>query len=71
MHRINRFEDIDAWKKARELTKRIYEITSQGDLSREFALKDQLRRASISIMAEYCKRLLNGKGIKSLSNFLP
>ncbi len=51
MPKINRFEDIDAWKKARELTKSIYEITSQGDLARDFALKDQLRRAAISIMA--------------------
>jgi len=42
MGKINRFEDIDAWKKARELTKSIYEITDRGDLAKDFALKDQL-----------------------------
>jgi four helix bundle protein len=51
MPKIERFEDIEAWKKARELTRNIYKITSQGDLAKDFALKDQLRRASISIMA--------------------
>jgi len=51
MGKIERFEDIDAWKKARELTKVIYEITSQGKLAADFSLKDQLRRASVSIMA--------------------
>lgn len=28
--KIKRFEDIDAWQKARELTKSIYKITSGG-----------------------------------------
>jgi four helix bundle protein len=51
MAKIERFEDIEAWKKARELTKIIYEVTSQGKLATDFSLKDQLRRASVSIMA--------------------
>ncbi len=51
MGKIERFEDIDAWKKARELTKTIYEVTAQGKIAADFSLKDQLRRASLSIMA--------------------
>lgn len=51
MAKIARFEDIEAWKKARELPKIIYEVTSQGQLVNDFVLKDQLRRASISVMA--------------------
>lgn len=51
MVRIDRFEDIDAWKKARELTKAIYVITSEHDFSREFGLKDQIRRAGVSVMS--------------------
>ena len=51
MPKIERFEDIEAWKKSRELARNIYEITSQGDLARDLALKNQLRRAAISIMA--------------------
>src|SRR4030043_275481 len=51
MGKIERFEDIEAWKKARELTKIIYEVTAQGKLAQDFSLRDQLRRASTSIMA--------------------
>src|SRR5262245_32987716 len=48
---IRRFEDLIAWQKARELTKGIYGITNQGPFGKDFALKDQIRRASISIMS--------------------
>ena len=51
MPKIVRFEDIDAWKKARELARNIYEITSNRELARDFALKNQLQRSAISIMA--------------------
>ena len=51
MAKIERFEDIEAWKKARELTKIIYEVTAQGKLATDFSLRDQLRRAAVSIMA--------------------
>ena len=51
MVKIERFEDIEAWKKARELTKIIYEVTAQGKLAADFSLRDQLRRAAVSIMA--------------------
>jgi four helix bundle protein len=51
MRRIERFEDIEAWKKARELTRKIYELSDRGNLARDFGLKDQLKRSSISIMS--------------------
>lgn len=51
MATFNRFEDIDAWQRSRELTNKIYEITSKGDFARDFGLKDQIRRASVSIMS--------------------
>jgi four helix bundle protein len=51
MATFKRFEDIDAWQKARELTSRIYRITGQGDFSKDYGLKDQIRRASVSIMS--------------------
>ncbi len=50
MPKIKRFEDIEAWKKARKLTKEIYKISSTGQFAKDFGLKDQIRRASISIM---------------------
>ena len=51
MTKIERFEDIKAWQKARELVKSTYEITSKEDFARDYSLKDQIRRASISVMS--------------------
>jgi len=48
---IEKFEDIDAWKKARVLANNIFEITSRGKFSKDFGLRDQMQRASVSIMA--------------------
>jgi four helix bundle protein len=48
---IKRFEDIDAWKKARELNRTVYRITRADAFARDFALRDQIRRASISVMS--------------------
>jgi four helix bundle protein len=50
MATIVRFEDLDAWKMARELTREIYRITSGERFSRDFGLKDQIRKASVSVM---------------------
>ncbi len=51
MATFKRFEDINAWQKARQATRQIYEITSEGSFARDYSLRDQLRRASVSIMA--------------------
>ena len=45
------FEEIEAWKKARELTKRVYRASGKGSFARDFGLRDQIRRASVSIMS--------------------
>ena len=49
--KIEKFEDLIAWQKARVLTKKIYEITNQGDFAKDYGLRDQIRRASVSIMS--------------------
>ena len=51
MATINRYEDIQAWQKARELVRVIYKITNDGDFARDFGLRDQIRRASVSTMS--------------------
>ncbi len=51
MATFKKFEDIKAWQKSRELTNEIYEATAQGDFARDFGLKDQIRRAAVSIMS--------------------
>ncbi len=45
-----RFEDLEAWKAARELTSLIYRLCRREPLCRDFGLCDQLRRSSVSIM---------------------
>ena len=50
MGNIERFEDIESWKKARIFVGNVYRITGDGKFSRDFGLRDQMRRASISIM---------------------
>ena len=51
MGTIKRFEEIEAWQTARRLTKLIYEKSSKGDFSKDYGLKDQIRRASVSVMS--------------------
>ena len=48
--KIERFEDIESWQMARRLTRQIYAVTKRGEFSRDFGLKDQIQRASGSVM---------------------
>jgi four helix bundle protein len=48
--KIERFEDIDGWKKGRELTSLVYGLTNRDPFSKDYGLKDQITRASVSIM---------------------
>ena len=47
---ITRFEDLEAWKKARELCKFIYELTLKTEFSKDFGLVNQIRNSSGSAM---------------------
>jgi four helix bundle protein len=51
MTKIEKFEEIQAWQKARELVKDIYQVTCKGNLAKDHSLKDQIRRASVSVMS--------------------
>ena len=51
MAKIEKFEDLEAWKMARKATKEIYEVSSREKFSRDFVLVNQIRRASISILS--------------------
>jgi four helix bundle protein len=48
---ITRFEEIEGWKTARQLTNIIYRLTEQGAFIKDYGLKDQIRRAGVSIMS--------------------
>src|SRR6185503_296735 len=69
MMRIARFEDIESWKKARVLTNEIYKATASGQFVRDFGLKDQIRRAAISILSNIAEGFERG-GDKEFLQFL-
>src|SRR3990172_6629504 len=50
MAKIERFEDIVAWQKAREMVKEVYRVSSDGRFTKDYGLRDQLRRAAVSVM---------------------
>ncbi len=50
MATIQRFEDLEVWKKSREICKLVYKLTSKDNFSRDFSLKDQIKRSSGSFM---------------------
>jgi four helix bundle protein len=49
--RIERFEELIAWQKARALTSEIYKATADGDFGRDYGLKNQIQRAAVSVMS--------------------
>lgn len=69
MATIERFEELEAWMKARELTRMIYDITGKNEFSRDYSLKDQIRRASISVMSNIAEGF-ERRGDKQFQYFL-
>lgn len=69
MARIETFEDIVAWQKARELTKSVYALSNNGGFARDFGLRDQIRRASVSIMSNIAEGFERGSN-KEFIQFL-
>jgi len=71
MATFKKFEEMECWSKARELARRVYEVSGKGMFARDFGLKDQIRRASVSIMsniAEGHDRSGTGEFVQFLSN---
>ena len=67
MARIEKFEDIESWKLAREITKLIYAASSSGNFSKDFALVNQIRRASISIISNIAEGFERGGNMEFIS----
>jgi four helix bundle protein len=51
MTTAKRFEELDVWQRAKDLTNLVYKYSSDGLFVRDFGLRDQMRRASVSIMS--------------------
>ncbi|MFM9944688.1 MAG: four helix bundle protein [Bacteroidia bacterium] len=51
MATVKRFEDLECWKKARELTNYIFELTKKEAFKQEYDLKSQIKSAALSSMS--------------------
>jgi four helix bundle protein len=69
MATFKRFEDIEAWQRARKITRQVYAVTNDGAFARDFGLRDQVRRSSTSIMANIAEGFGRG-GNREFSQFL-
>ena len=59
--KIERFEDLIAWQKARVLTRDIYAMSRSGGFARDFGLAGQIQRASVSIMSNIAEGFERGE----------
>lgn len=57
---VKNFEDLEIWKDARLLTRGIYQLTRDPKFSKDFALRDQVRRAAVSIMSNIAEGFERG-----------
>ena len=59
--KVEKFEDLIAWQKARVLTKEVYAVTRKGALRRDFGMTGQMQRAAVSIMSNIAEGFERGK----------
>lgn len=60
MAKIDRFEDLIAWQKARDLTRTVYQTSRQGAFGKDFGLAGQIQRAAVSIMSNVAEGFERG-----------
>ena len=58
--KAQRFEDLIAWQKARELTCGVYSCSKVGNFAKDFGLRDQIRRAAVSVMSNIAEGFERG-----------
>jgi four helix bundle protein len=58
--KIEKFEDLLAWQKARELTQDVYHATREGTFARDYGLSSQIQRAAVSIMSNIAEGFERG-----------
>ena len=64
MATITKFEDIEAWQKARELTRDVYAASNIGLFAKDYGLRDQMRRAVVSIMSNIAEGFERGGDVE-------
>ena len=63
---VIRFEELECWQKAKTLAVTLYQISKDGEFGRDFGLRDQIRRAAISIASN----IAEGKERETVSEFI-
>jgi len=58
--KIGKFEDFIAWQKSRKLTSKVYEVTKAGRFAADYGLKDQIRRAAVSMLSNIAEGFERG-----------
>jgi len=58
--RVERFEDLIAWQKARQLAAAIYRVSSSGGFAKDFGLRDQIQRAAVSVLSNIAEGFERG-----------
>ena len=58
--KIEEFEDLIAWQKARELTREVYRVTRHGAFAKDYGLSGQIQRAAVSIMSNIAEGFERG-----------
>ena len=66
MPQITGFESLDCWKDGVSLAVQIYRISSQGDLAKDFGLRDQIRKSAVSIPSN----IAEGKERETVNEFI-
>src|SRR6266852_9073944 len=64
--RVIRFEDLECWQRAKSLAVELYAISKDGEFGRDFGLRDQIRRAAVSIASN----IAEGKERETVSEFI-
>ncbi len=70
MGKIDRFEDIQSWKNARELSKLVYSVTNNALFLSDPSLKDQIRRAVVSISSNIAEGFERGGNKEFIQFFI-
>lgn len=69
MSKVERFEDLEVWQKSIALAKDIYKLSNHGRLSKDYGMKDQIRRAACSISNNIAEGFENQSN-KQMTRFL-
>ena len=66
---VKQFEDLEVWQEARRLTQATYRLTKAEKFSKDFALRDQIQRAAVSVMSNIAEGFERG-GNREFIQFL-